>query len=62
MTLLKLKNEMAKKVYGMTKYEAISKDICIDCKQKARFYSEAGKKEYQISGLCEYCFDRIFQD
>lgn len=36
---------------------AISQNICVECKKPPRFYSEAGRIEYQISGLCEYCFD-----
>ena len=25
-------------------------------------YSSAGEKEYSLSGLCEYCFDKVFDD
>ena len=46
-------------LYGMTKAEALSQGICLQCKMPAlpKCYSEAGKREYQISGLCEPCFD-----
>ncbi len=39
--------------------EAIEEGICIDCKEPAipKCYSEAGLREYHISGLCETCFD-----
>ena len=50
---------LAKELYGMTKQEAIRAGVCIDCKKNAKWYSPAGKQEYFISGLCEYCFDKI---
>jgi len=63
MSLEKLKDETARKAFGMTKAEAMEKGICIECRNPAtenRFYSEAGRKEYQISGMCEICFDACF--
>jgi len=56
-----LKTNLAKDLYGMTKAEAIKKGVCIDCKKPAMSgcYSDAGVREYQISGLCEKCFDQI---
>jgi hypothetical protein len=50
---------LTKAIYGITKTEAIRAGICIDCKKDAKWYSPAGKQEYFISGLCEYCFDKI---
>jgi len=55
----KLKDEMSKSTFGITLTEALQKDICVRCKKKATFYSMAGLAEYQISGLCEPCFDEI---
>ena len=45
----------------MTTKEANEKGTCIQCREKAipKCYSEAGKKEFYISGLCELCFDDI---
>lgn len=60
-----LKDSLSKKLYGMTLTEALEKNICVDCKKgitEKSFYSEAGKKEYFTSGLCEFCFDKIFKD
>ena len=59
--LKNLKSNLAKDLFGMTKKEAIKKGICLDCKQPAMSYcySDAGVREYKISGLCEKCFDQI---
>ncbi len=59
--LQEFKDNMAKDLYGMTVSEAISKGICIQCKQEAlpRCHSEADKQEFKISGLCKICFDEI---
>lgn len=61
-TLQDFKDDYSKELYGMTAQEAIKKGICIDCGLPAleRCYSIAGEKEYYISGLCEKCFDKIF--
>lgn len=48
---------LAKKAFGQTTQEAIDKGLCIACGEPAKFYSEAGKREYQITGMCEYCYD-----
>jgi len=42
--------------------DALSRDgMCISCREPAlpKCYSEAGRREYGISGLCEKCFDAI---
>ena len=64
----------AKQIFGMTIKDAHSKGICIRCQEPALvmaadgtskhnpelFYSPAGKKEWQISAVCEKCFDNMF--
>jgi hypothetical protein len=60
-SLQEFKNAPAKSIYGQTKDEVNATGLCIQCKFSAleRCYSEAGRREYQISGLCEKCFDSI---
>ena len=60
--LEELKNNLSQDLYGITKAEACRTGICIQCKEPAlpKCYSEAGKREYKISGLCEQCFDEIY--
>ena len=62
MDLELFKAELARAIFGMTQQEAIDKGICIDCKRdpEPHIHTEAGKAEYQISGLCEDCFDKMF--
>ena len=64
MSLDDFKNYISRQAYGISKGEAHAQDICVKCKElwwkKTR--SQAGKQEYQISGLCEDCFDSIGKD
>lgn len=57
-------DKLAKEIYGQTSAEAQSVGLCLQCKEPAlpKCYSEAGRKEYRISGLCEVCFDKIFEE
>lgn len=63
MSLQEFKDSFSKRIYGMTSKEAQKQGICIQCHEKAssRCYSDAGKREYKISGLCEKCFDEIMR-
>lgn len=56
-------DQTAKRVFGVTKTDAIEKGICVQCRELAmpKCYSDAGIREYPISGLCELCFDEIMQ-
>lgn len=49
--------------YGKDSQENRDKDFCISCKEPAiaNCYSEAGLREFKISGLCEKCFDKMFK-
>ena len=59
--LQEFKDSMTKNLYKMTVKEAMEKGICIQCHEEAlpNCYSDAGRREYRISGLCEKCFDEI---
>ena len=73
-TLKQLQNNLAMGIFGQTKKQAQDKIVCISCNapiyvqrdSKAQgpghIYSQAGKDEYSLSGLCEYCFDKAFDD
>lgn len=54
-------DDIAKECFGITKEEAQYATLCINCKLPVinRIQSEAGWREYGISGLCEICFDSI---
>lgn len=59
--ILALKDLLAVGIFGITIAEAKAQGICIDCQKAAlpNCYSSAGRKEYEISGLCEKCFDKL---
>ncbi len=59
--LQNFKDHLAKELFGETKSDAAEFGTCISCKQLAlpNCYSDAGRKEYKISGLCEKCFDKM---
>jgi len=63
-SLKELQKKLETECYGENALDLRKKVLCIDCKQPAmkNCYSEAGKREYLISGLCEKCFDRIFKE
>lgn len=56
------KDEVSKMAHGMTRGEAVVRGICISCKEPATWYSEAGRREYHISGMCEPCWDKLFAE
>lgn len=62
MSLQKLKDELSIAAHGITKAEGHEQGICVCCKLPAlpRCHTEAGKREYGISGICEVCFDHMF--
>ena len=61
-TIKKLMDNLGSALYDMTPDEAIDQKVCIKCKESPRFKTEAGRREYQLSGICEYCFDEEFAD
>ena len=57
---MELVDQLAELLYGMAPSEAIEQGICICCKEPPRFKTQAGEREYQITGMCEYCFDEQY--
>lgn len=57
-------DQLAKDECGITQTEAWEKGICVECKQPAlaNCYSDAGRREYQISAMCEKCFDALAEE
>jgi len=59
-----LKDSISKSIFGTSLSEAKERGICIQCKEPAlaKCYSPCGIREYQISGMCEQCFDSLFAE
>lgn len=63
-------DDIGQQVFGMSLTGAHEANVCICCHKpvfnedgffsEELFHSEAGKKEYSISGMCEKCFDKLF--
>lgn len=60
-TIKNIQDNLTKDLYGITIQEAFKTNICVQCRQPAleNCYSQTGRNEYKISGLCEKCFDSI---
>jgi hypothetical protein len=61
--LHELKETFGKGIYGLSPTDCKEKGICISCKEPAipRCHTEAGRREFYISALCEECWDKIFE-
>lgn len=64
MSLQQFKDNLSQQIFGTTKAEVKSQGLCLSCKEPAlpKCYSEAGRREYSISGMCEECFDKMFEE
>ena len=58
-TLQGLRDRLAIEAGMLTRDEAHARGLCARCLQVPTYYSEAGKREFRISGLCESCYDII---
>jgi len=60
-TRQEFKDGLAKQLFDKTISDAHKDGTCINCNEDAltNCYSEAGEREYKISGLCEKCFDEL---
>ena len=63
MTIQNFKDSLAQEIFGVSLSAAKSEGICLSCKEPAiaKCYSDAGRREFQISGICEICFDNMFK-
>ena len=59
-----VKDALALEIFGRTVTEAHDKGVCVKCGQSPddNCYSDAGRREWCISGLCEKCFDEITEE
>jgi len=47
---------------GITREQAWEQGICAGCRKKPTWHTEAGRREYAISAICEPCFDKMFPE
>lgn len=60
--LQQFKDDVARAHHGITMREALARRICIDCKQPPALRTDAERREYQISGLCGPCYDKLYPE
>jgi hypothetical protein len=55
------KFKMAEYAFGAGAIAAWREGKCIDCREEAlpKCYTDAGRREFEISGTCEVCYDKI---
>jgi len=60
--LQQFRDAAGREAFGMTREEALAQGVCISCKRPPTFSTEAGRREYALSAICEPCFDGTFPD
>jgi len=58
-------DNLLKQRFGVDREQAILDEVCVDApigcgKPVANFRTEADANEYEISGLCQSCQDKLF--
>jgi uncharacterized CHY-type Zn-finger protein len=57
------KDEMSLNLFGRSRTLAIAGAQCVACGRPAtEFRNELSRKEFGISGLCQHCQDRFFDE
>lgn len=60
--LEQLKERMSMVLFKRSRLGSIKHDICVSCGDSAeKFRDKLSAKEYQISGFCQRCQDKVFQ-
>ena len=59
--LSRFKQALKDQAFGKGSDEIVAEGSCRRCHQPAgpKCYSDAGRREFQISGICERCFDAV---
>jgi len=55
----------AKGDYKLTREEALKKKACVQCAEpfsNKNVKTDAGWRETKLSGMCEICYDKLFDD
>lgn len=63
--LKKFKDNFAKKAFGRTLTDSQEQDICVACGAPCnpeKFKDALSAQEYRLSGLCQKCQDKTFDD
>ena len=56
-------DDFAANIFGTTRTKAIRSEICVKCRVNVLtvgFRNIRTQKEYQVSGLCQLCQDKVF--
>jgi hypothetical protein len=53
-------NNLSEDLYGVSIANAVKQGVCVKCRKPPIFFTAAGSREYTLSGMCEPCFDGIF--
>lgn len=56
-------DKLCEEVCGVKRTTSIRSDICVWCKESATDFVDAlSRKEFMISGLCQKCQDKVFNE
>ena len=61
-TLQKVADAFAQRLFGVPVSHATSLLICIECKEDLDSLTDQEKADYEISGLCVKCQDKLFKE